>query len=197
MRVRRARRSPGQTRARRDLLVERVERAHGLRQGAASVLDHRRDAEERQSPERTSAPRPRWRRSARTAPCRRRSRPSRASRRHENASSSTASNVSAPTSARSSRRIGVGAIGVVQRVGDRHAHVGVTEVGQRGAVAEASRRSGRSTAGGRRRRSARTATPNRWWASISSRPLFISVAESIVILPPIAQVGCAERLLDA
>ncbi len=33
--------------------------------------------------------------------------------------------------------------------------------------------------------------PNRWWASISSSPLFISVAESIVILPPIAQVGCA------
>ena len=32
--------------------------------------------------------------------------------------------------------------------------------------------------------------PNRWWASITSRPLFISVAESIVILPPIAQVGC-------
>ena len=33
--------------------------------------------------------------------------------------------------------------------------------------------------------------PNRWWASISSSPLFISVAESIVILPPIAQVGWA------
>ena len=33
--------------------------------------------------------------------------------------------------------------------------------------------------------------PNRWCASITSRPLFISVAESIVILPPIAQVGCA------
>ena len=31
--------------------------------------------------------------------------------------------------------------------------------------------------------------PNRWWASITSRPLFISVAESIVILPPIAHVG--------
>ena len=31
--------------------------------------------------------------------------------------------------------------------------------------------------------------PNRWWASISSRPLFISVAESIVILPPIDHVG--------
>src|SRR3954447_8725090 len=30
---------------------------------------------------------------------------------------------------------------------------------------------------------------NRWWASMSSSPLFISVAESIVILPPIAHVG--------
>ena len=33
--------------------------------------------------------------------------------------------------------------------------------------------------------------PNRWCASITSRPLFISVAESIVILPPMSQVGCA------
>ena len=33
--------------------------------------------------------------------------------------------------------------------------------------------------------------PNSQCASITSRPLFISVAESIVILPPIAQVGCA------
>ena len=32
--------------------------------------------------------------------------------------------------------------------------------------------------------------PNSQCASITSRPLFISVAESIVILPPIAQVGC-------
>ena len=31
---------------------------------------------------------------------------------------------------------------------------------------------------------------------MTSRPLFISVAESIVILPPIAQVGCLQRLLD-
>src|SRR3954447_6698154 len=31
--------------------------------------------------------------------------------------------------------------------------------------------------------------PKRWCASISSRPLFISVAESIVILPPMSQVG--------
>ena len=34
-------------------------------------------------------------------------------------------------------------------------------------------------------------TPNRWCASISSRPLFISVAESIVIFPPMSHVGCA------
>ena len=31
---------------------------------------------------------------------------------------------------------------------------------------------------------------------MTSRPLFISVAESIVILPPIAHVGWRERLLD-
>ena len=31
---------------------------------------------------------------------------------------------------------------------------------------------------------------------MTSRPLFISVAESIVILPPIAQVGCASASLD-
>src|ERR1700761_6770540 len=38
--------------------------------------------------------------------------------------------------------------------------------------------------------------PKRWCASITSRPLFIRVAESIVILPPIDQVGgrlAAER----
>ena len=34
-------------------------------------------------------------------------------------------------------------------------------------------------------------TPNRWCASISSRPLFISVAESTVIFGPICQVGWA------
>ena len=34
-------------------------------------------------------------------------------------------------------------------------------------------------------------TPNRKWASITSSPLFISVAESIVILAPIDQVGWA------
>ncbi len=39
--------------------------------------------------------------------------------------------------------------------------------------------------------------PNRWCASITSRPLFISVAESIVILPPIAQVGCLSASLTS
>src|SRR6185436_18991869 len=32
--------------------------------------------------------------------------------------------------------------------------------------------------------------PNRQWASMTSRPLFIKVAESIVIFAPMFQVGC-------
>ena len=50
---------------------------------------------------------------------------------------------------------------------------------------------GRSTADARRPRCRRRRSPNRWWASITSRPLFISVAESIVIFAPMLQVGCA------
>ena len=38
--------------------------------------------------------------------------------------------------------------------------------------------------------------PNRWWASITSSPLFISVALSTVILPPIVPGRVGERLLD-
>ncbi len=34
-------------------------------------------------------------------------------------------------------------------------------------------------------------TPKRWCASIASKPLFIRVAESTVIRPPMFQVGCA------
>ena len=49
----------------------------------------------------------------------------------------------------------------------------------------------RSTAGARRRRSGRRSTPNSSWASITSRPLFISVDESMVILAPMSQVGCS------
>src|SRR3954447_2231154 len=33
--------------------------------------------------------------------------------------------------------------------------------------------------------------PKRWWASITSKPLFMSVAESIVMRPPMSHVGCA------
>ncbi len=36
--------------------------------------------------------------------------------------------------------------------------------------------------------------PNRWWASITSRPLFISVAESTVIFAPMLHVGMGERV---
>ena len=40
-------------------------------------------------------------------------------------------------------------------------------------------------------------TPNSQCASITSRPLFISVAESTLILRPIFQVGWAQRLRPA
>ncbi len=38
-------------------------------------------------------------------------------------------------------------------------------------------------------------TPNSQWASITSSPLFISVAESIVIFRPMRQVGCCSASL--
>ena len=50
---------------------------------------------------------------------------------------------------------------------------------------------GRSTGDGSRTSRRALSTPNRWWASISSSPLFISVAESMVIFGPIDQVGWA------
>ena len=86
-------------------------------------------------------------------------------------------------------------VGVVQGVGDRDAHVGIAEVGERRPVAEVTRLwmidCGWTTTSIRS-----YGVPKRWCASITSSPLFISVAESIVILPPIAQVGWAQRLLD-
>ena len=39
-------------------------------------------------------------------------------------------------------------------------------------------------------------TPNSSWASITSRPLFMSVDESIVIFGPIDHVGCASASVD-
>ena len=38
-------------------------------------------------------------------------------------------------------------------------------------------------------------TPKRWTASMTSRPLFIRVAESIVILAPMFQLGCLRAIL--
>ena len=62
---------------------------------------------------------------------------SRASRRQGNVSRSGASKVSAPSSTRSSvAHRHVGAVRVVQRVGDRHAHVRIAQVGERGAVVQ-------------------------------------------------------------
>ena len=83
---------------------------------------------------------------------------------------------------------------VGERVRDRHAHVRIAEMRQRGAVAEADERvhdRGRvdddlDPLVGR---------PKRKCASISSRPLLASVAESIVIFGPICQVGCASASL--
>ena len=115
----------------------------GRRAARSSVrLDHRGDAEERAAARRgRRARRPRWRRSARTARCRPRAPASRARRRHGKVSASGGSKVSAPTSARSSgAHRHVDALGVVQRVGDRHAHVGVAEVRERGAVVQVDER---------------------------------------------------------
>ena len=50
----------------------------------------------------------------------------------------------------------------------------------------------RCSGGGRRPRPARGSSPNSSAASMSSRPLFISVAESTEILRPITQFGCAQ-----
>ena len=78
---------------------------------------------------------------------------------------------------------------VVQRVGDRHPHVRVPIC-----ASAAPSHSVDQRVHDRLRVNDDldpvVGPPNRWWASITSRPLFISVAESIVILPPISQVGC-------
>ena len=89
------------------------------------------------------------------------------------------------------RDVHVCAVGVVKRVGDRHPHVRDTPGARATPRRSGGPARGRSTAGGRRRRSARRAVPKRWCASIISKPLFISVAESMVMRPPMSQVGCA------
>ena len=77
-----------------------------------------------------------------------------------------------------------------ERVLNRQPHVGDAELRDDRSVARAPPSSARSTAGGRRRRSGRAGTSNSQRASMTSRPLFISVAESMVIFRPICQVGC-------
>ena len=82
-------------------------------------------------------------------------------------------------------------LGIGEREGDRHAHVRAAEMREQRAVAEAHERvhdrarvdddlDGRSYG-----------MPKSQCASISSSPLFASVAESTVIFRPIDQVGCA------
>ena len=101
------------------------------------------------------------------------------------------SNSSRPARARSSDGSGAAQrSGIRERVLNRQPHVGDAELRDHRAVASARPSSARSTADGRRRRSRSPATPNSQCASITSRPLFISVAESMVILRPICQVGC-------
>ena len=115
----------------------------------------------------------------------------RASARQRNVAASAASNVSAEARGQI-EPLGRGqprAVGIGERVGDRHPHVRQAEVGEQGSVATGARARGRSTADGRRPRCARTATPNSKCASMTSRPLFISVAESIVIRAPMSHVG--------
>ena len=66
---------------------------------------------------------------------------SRARRRQGNVSRSGSSKVSSPTAASSSvGSVDVGALGVVERIGDRHPHVGNAEMGQRSAVVQVDER---------------------------------------------------------
>ena len=174
-------------------VVERLEAVHAARAGRRSSVSSITvgDAQEGQPPaeERVDGDLVGGVEHARRR-CRRPRAASRARRRQGNASSS-----GARRSASRPRR------GRAAAPGRRRA--------RGGAARRRSARACRGGRGGRARRRRRACTsawtidcgctttsmrsygvPNRWWASMTSRPLFISVAESIVILPPIAQVGC-------
>ena len=95
-----------------------------------------------------------------------------------------------PTRARSrdGKRAGP-PIGIGERVLNRQPHVGDAELRDDRAVDELNHRvHDRLRVNHDVDLSART--PKSQWASITSRPLFISVAESMVIFRPIRQVGC-------
>ena len=174
-------------------LVEVGEVAHRPgRQLVEGALDHLGDRRGSRSRRRgTPAPRPRSRRSARTGRCRRRGGLAGEAQARERvlvgrARRSAARARRGRAASRARRRArGSGA----RRRSARACR------GSRGARAtrrrSGGRARGRSTAGAPRRRCGRSGTPNRCCASITSRPLFISVAESIVILPPMSQVGWA------
>ena len=83
------------------------------------------------------------------------------------------------------------ALRIRERVRDRHAHVRIARGAQASRRRGSERAHARSTSGARRRRSASYGRSKRKCASISSRPLFASVAESTVIFGPMFQVGCA------
>ena len=113
-------------------LVQRLERPHGLGGSSRSVRSitsgYRGSAGARRG---TRAPLPRWRRSARTAPCRPRA-PLAApgagtGRRRDRPPRSSARRPPRDRAARSGRSH---AFAAVQRVGDRDAHVRRTEVGE-------------------------------------------------------------------
>ena len=77
-----------------------------------------------------------------------------------------------------------------ERVLDGQAHVGHAELRDDRTVDELDHRMDDRLGMDRRRRSDAGPTANSQCASITSRPLFINVAESIVIFGPILHVGC-------
>ena len=76
--------------------------------------------------------------------------------------------------------------GYAEGVADRQAHVGHAELGDRRAVGELDHRVDDRLRVDDHLDAGRRAMPNSSWASMTSRPLFISVLESIVIFGPIA-----------
>ncbi len=80
-------------------------------------------------------------------------------------------------------------LGVVEGVGDRYPHVREAEVGEARAVVQVDQRVDERLRVDEHVDVGRSGMPNRCIASITSKPLFISVAQSIVMRPPMSQVG--------
>ena len=83
------------------------------------------------------------------------------------------------------------ALRIGERIRDRHAHVRDSRDERPPRRRGSARARARSTSGARRPRCGSYGRPKRKCASITSSPLFASVAESIVIFAPMFQVGCA------